>query len=62
MDYGRPVSADPEPDLIGRPYLALGQVGYGLGEIGTTGDLIDALSADLPRGCVLQELADLVCA
>jgi len=31
---------------IGSPDLALREVGYGLGEVGAAGDLVDALPAD----------------
>ena len=38
--------ADPVVDVVGGPDLALCKVGYGSGEVGAAGDLIDALPAD----------------
>jgi hypothetical protein len=40
------VFADPVVDVVGSPDLALGEVGYGSGEFGAAGDLVDALPAD----------------
>ena len=51
------VDLHPRLDVVGRPHLALGQVGDRLREVGTTGDLVRTLPTD-----ATEANADLVCA
>jgi hypothetical protein len=44
--FATAVGVDPGVDVAGKPDAALCQRGHWRGEVGTAGDLVDALSAD----------------